>query len=144
MPLHTKVKARRRVLHYPFTHAVPVAMFFSAVNASLYFETLGPISTGLLLLFAGAGCLMVIAGLQWRGDAAASYIIERTGQSICIGAWIINFYLLWLLSATPLAFMTPLIFIVASVLRIVSLRRDINLVEKVQRARIEKARGESV
>lgn len=143
MPLHTRVPPIKRLYDLPFTHAVAVAMMVSALNSIIYYEALGPISSSLLGFFAIAGGFLVLIGLQWRGEAAFSYIVERTGQYLCAGAWLINLYVLWALAASPLAFMTPLILLGATVFRIIGLGRDLDIVEMIQRQRIEKARGDN-
>lgn len=142
MNLNDSVPVRHRIRDMPYTYAVPVAMFFSAINAAIYFDAVGVLASAMLVLLAIVGSLTVLVGLKWRGKAVVSYIIERTGQYLCLGAWLVNFYIIWFLAAPVFSFATPAIFFIATVLRIMILSGKINMIEEVQRAHINEVRGD--
>lgn len=140
MPYHTVAPAKSRILEYPFSHAVPLAMVSSALNSTLFFHGLGWITGAILLIFSLFGAITVLTGLQWRGNAGAGYIIERTGQYMCSGAWLTNFYVLWTLGSSPLGFFTSAALLIATVARIFNLNRKVDMVNSAQRERIREAR----
>lgn len=140
MPYHTAEPTKSRILEYPFSHAVPLAMVSSALNSVLFFHGLGWVTETILLAFSLFGAITVLTGLHWRGDAGVGYIIERTGQYICSGAWLTNFYVFWTLGASPLGFFTSAVCLIATVARIFNLNRKIDVVNASQRERIREAR----
>ena len=116
---------KARVKDYPFTHAVALGMLISAIIFawSWGIDPVGSYMGLVLVSFAAPATLLILLGLQWRGQVIIGYGIEQTGHWLAVGAWAVNLWLLIGLGATS-TLVTPLIFAIAHALRARRLRHE--------------------
>lgn len=121
MPLnHTKKGVTERLYDYPFAHTVAAGLAVSAIDLIV---KVGPNPQGNYLamtmaFFAVLAGIGIVTGLQWRGHAYMAYGIERSAHFVAIGAWVIDVFVLVMLTGWSLAIAVPLLFVLGHILRI--------------------------
>lgn len=122
---YRQYKWHKRVGDYPFTHAVAAALFNSAILFALTLGT-NPVGEHLglaLVLFAIPATVLIMIGLQWKGQVVTAYGIEQTGHWLAVGTWLINIWLVFTLAGV--ATIGPsVIFLAAHVLRAFRLHKE--------------------
>lgn len=138
------LKWHKRVHDFPFTHAIALAMVFSAIVLMLT-DGISPLGFNAVLLmvsFALPGAILIILGLQWRRSVITGYGIEVTGHWLAVGAWIIDIWLLVTIGALA-NIVSPMFFIAAHALRAYRLYVDSRQIRAIVREAVRQHGGET-
>lgn len=108
---------------YPMTHAIAGAMLVSAAQVA---GSVGLVPTALALpigVGAALAAILILVGLQWRGDTLNRLSLELLGQVLAAAVWLVDAVVL--LAFVPgLTALVPLFFLAASASRARRLHRD--------------------